>query len=231
LSIEQKLLISTLKLTPKGSTKQECVYTDAHVPSSYGQNLLQKLQKQKLINLVNGVIRVDTQSRLAIAIQATQLGAPIEQISSYLDWKEFESMAALALELNGYTTQENVHFTNNKKRWEIDVVGARKPLVICIDCKHWHHGMHPAALRKVAETQMQRTKAFVDCLPNGKVEASFLQWTSAVFVPVILSLIPFSQKYCNRVPIVPVLQVQDFIGQLALNLDVVQTFAKKFSHL
>jgi Holliday junction resolvase-like predicted endonuclease len=231
LSIERNLLISALKLTQKGPVKQELVYSDAHVPAAYGANLLQNLQSTTSLNLKDGLITADNQTRLTIAVAAAQKGADIEQISTHLAWQEFEAMAAMALQLNGYTTTNNLHFTQTGKRWEIDVVGCQKPLVVCIDCKHWRHGMHPSTMHKAAKTQAQRTHAFAQNLPNTKTKMDCTQWPKATFIPVILSLLPFAQKFCDQVPIVPVLSLQDFLGQLPLNLDCLVTFERQFEHL
>ncbi len=231
LSIERNLLISALKLTQKGPVKQELVYSDAHVPAAYGAKLLQNLQSTTGLNLKDDLITADTQTRLTIAVAAAQKGADIEQISTHLGWQEFEAMAAMALQLNGYTTTNNLHFTQTGKRWEIDVVGCQKPLVVCIDCKHWRHGMHPSTMHKTAKTQAQRTYSFAQNLPNTKIKMDCTQWPKATFVPVILSLLPFAQKFCDQVPIVPVLSLQDFLCQLPLNLDCLATFERQFKHL
>lgn len=231
MSVERNLLISLLKMTEKGDVKQEQVNIDSKLPSSVTSVLLQNLQNQNLIYLKNGLITVDTQSRIKIAVKAIQLGADIECVSSYLSWQEFEAIAAVALEYNGYVTKKNTRFTHNGRRWEIDVVGCRKPLVICVDCKHWHHGMHPSTLRKIVETQATRVAAFADFLPNRSADLPCLQWKRANFVPVIVSLVPYSSKFYDHVPVVPVLMLQDFISQLPLYLESVQYFSRVFSHL
>lgn len=231
LSIERNLLISVLKLTQNGSVKQEVVYSDAHVTAEYGEKLLQNLQTTTGINLNDRQITADTQTRLCLATQAAQLGADLQQMSLYLDWREFEALSAIALQLNGYTTTNNIHFSHNKKRWEIDVVGCRKPLVVCIDCKHWQHGMHPSAIQKAAQAQIQRTHALAHSTLKRKRPLAFSAWTKARFIPVALSLLPYSQKFCEQVPIVPVLQLQDFISQLPLNLACVCSFEQQITHL
>jgi hypothetical protein len=48
---------------------------------------------------------------------------------------------------------------------------------------------------------------------------------------VILSLFPSSFKFCDNVPIVPVLQLQDFLIQLPAQVESLMYFVKKFSHL
>ena len=231
MSVERNLLISLLKMTEKGAAKQEHVNLDARVPSSVGLMLLGKLQNENLLYLRDGMVEVDAQSRLKLAVKAVELGADIQHISDHLGWQEFEAIAALALELNGFVALKNVRFKHAGRRWEIDVVGCRKPLVLCIDCKHWHHGIHASTIRKMTESQAERVEAFANYLPNVAFDLPCAKWDRAKFVPVILSLVPFGSKFCDQVPVVPVLQLQDFISQLPLNVDSLRFFLREFRHL
>ena len=230
LSVERNLLISTLKLTKKGPVKQEAVKLDAKT-SSFVAFMLKKLQSEGLIYLKDDLIEIPENARLKLAVKALQMGADVEIVSEMLAWQDFEGMAAIALELNGYVTAKNVRFTNSKKRWEIDVVGCKNPLVICVDCKQWHHGMHLSNIRRIVEAQSNRAEAFAEFLPNKKLSLPCTKWSTAVFVPVILSLINVSVKFYAEVPVVPILAFQDFIHELPLNLSKVKTFSKKFEHL
>jgi Holliday junction resolvase-like predicted endonuclease len=230
-SIEKNLLISLLKLTENGPIRQESVIIDAKLPTSVASILLKKLQKEELVYLKNSLIEIDSPSRLKLAVKAVELGADVENISDLLQWQEFEAMAALALEQNGYETLKNVRFKNDGKRWEIDVVGCRKPIVVGIDCKHWHHGMHFSTLKKAATAQAERVAAFAESIPNKSINLPCVNWGKAKFVPVIVSLIQFGSNFCNDVPIVPVLKLRDFICQLPLQVDSLRYFEKRFTQL
>ena len=231
MSIERNLLISLLKLTENGAVEQKSVNKDARLPASLTSTLLEKLQNENLVYLKDDSVEVDTESRLKLAVKAVELGADVQSISDFLRWQEFEAIAALALELNGYATKKNVRFKHAGRRWEIDVVGCRKPLVLCIDCKHWHHGMHPSTLTKMTAAQAERVAAFADSLPSTSIDLPCAKWSKAKFVPVILSLISFAPKFCDNVPVVPVLQLQDFVSQLPLNVESLKYFSREFSHL
>ncbi len=204
---------------------------EAKLPSIVTLNLLKKLQNEGLIYLKGDIIEVDSQNRLKLAVKAVELGADVECISNCLLWQEFEAMAALALQLNGYQTLKNVRFKHAGRRWEIDVVGCRKPHVVCIDCKHWHHGMQFSRLKTVVESQTARVAAFADSLPNPSLNLHCVSWEKAKFLPVILSLVPFRSKFCNEVPAVPVLQLQDFISQLPLQVQSLRCFDRTFNRL
>jgi hypothetical protein len=218
MNIERDLIISTLKLTKNGLVSHELINKDAKIPSRIGRKLLEKQQNDGLIYLRNDYVDVDSFQRLKLAIRAISLGADLETVSDFLHWQEFEGMAALALERNDYEVTKNLRFTHAGRKWEIDIVGCRKPLVICMDCKHWHHGMHPSSLRKAAEEQVERTKAVAESMPNlAKVGCSL--WDAVKFIPVVLSLVTSKFKFYKSVPIVPILQLQDFLNQLPAYAD------------
>jgi Holliday junction resolvase-like predicted endonuclease len=231
LSVERNLLISLLKLTKDGATLIKDVNVDARLPSTVCIKLLQKMQNEKLVYLDGDKVEVDTENRLKIAVKAASLGADIQNISDMLKWQEFEEIAAIALKTNGYIVKKNVRFKHGDRRYEIDVVGCRKPLVVCIDCKRWQHAIAASALRKIVEEQIQRTEALADTLPNLTLDLECTKWEKTKFLPAVLSLVPGAYKFYYEVPVVPVLSLQDFIGQLPLYLDTMKCFPKKFSTL
>ena len=229
--VEWDLLISLLKLTKDGSVLVETVNKDARIASDIVMKLLETLQSQGLVHLKGGFVEIDRDGRLKIAVKAASLGADIERVSAFFSWQEFEEIAALALERNGYGSVRNVRFKHGGRRWEIDVVGCRKPLVLCVDCKHWRRGLKPSALRRIVEAQADRTRALANTLPSAALKIECAKWKKAKFVPAILSLIPSSFKFYNNVPVVPILQLQDFLMQLPAQVEELTYFVKDFSHL
>lgn len=231
MALERNLLISVLKLTKNGPTLTKDVNTNAHLPSSLCACLLKKMQNENLINLVDDTIEADSQSRLKIAIKAAAQGGDLQTIADMLCWQEFEEIAAEALKINGYTVTKNLHFKGSSRRYEIDIVGCRKPLVVCIDCKRWQHALRASELKKIAEEQAKRAEALAEALPNAKIILECTRWERVKFVPAVLSLMPGAYKFYYEVPIVPVLSLQDFIGKLPLYLDSVKVYPKTFHTL
>jgi Holliday junction resolvase-like predicted endonuclease len=172
------------------------------------------MQNDHLVYLHQELVEANDLQRLELAVRALKLGADLEKVSDCLQWKEFEGMAALAFENNGYVVQRNVHFKNHGRRWEIDVVGVRKPLVVCIDCKHWHHKLCESTARKIVSEQVARVRALAGTLPNPVARTKGLALDKYKFVPVVLSLIVEKSKFFEGVPIVPILQLQDFLNYL-----------------
>ncbi len=229
--VERDLLISLLKLTKDGSVLVECVKKDAKIASDIALKLLKKLQNEGLFYLKDNFVDADSGNRLRLAVKAVSLGADIEHVSEFLRWQEFEDISAVALERNGYLSRKNVRFKHGGRRWEIDVVGCRKPLVLCVDCKRWQRSVNPSALKKIVEAQVERARALADTLPSPSLKVECVKWNKAKFVPVILSLMPSSFKFYDDVPVVPVLQLQDFLTQLPAYVGSVKYFTKEFSHL
>ncbi|HJW65669.1 MAG TPA: nuclease-related domain-containing protein [Candidatus Bathyarchaeia archaeon] len=229
--VERNLLVSILKLTKNGSVLIEDVKKDSRLPLDSMTSLLEKFQNQDLFKINANNLEVHSENRLKIAVRAVSLGADIEAVSSFLGWQEFESIAATALKNNGYAVWQNLRFKHAARKWEIDVVGCRKPLIICLDCKDWHHGLSPSAIRRIVEAQVERARALADALPNVSTGIERAKWNQAKFVPAILALLPTRFKFCDGVPIVPVLQLQDFLNQLPLELESLKYFQKEFTHL
>jgi Holliday junction resolvase-like predicted endonuclease len=229
--IERELIISLLKLTKDGSILVESIKNEAKIASDIVTKLLEKLQNEGLIYFEKGAIEIGSDNRLKLAIRAVCLGADIERVSAFFDWKEFENVAAIALERNGYIVSRNVRFKSSGRRWEIDVVGCKKPIVLCVDCKHWRRGLTVSALKRIVKAQMDRTRALVEMLPSSVSKLECAKWKKAKFVPVILSLFPTQFKFYEKVPIVSILQLQNFLAQVPAQVDSLTCFSKEFSHL
>ncbi len=229
--VERDLLISILKLTKDESVLVETVKNDSRIAYDIVRKLLEKLQNEGLIYLKDDIVEIDSDNRLRLAVKAASLGADIERISGFFSWQEFEDIAALALQRNGYVVAKNVRFKHAGRRWEIDVVGCRKPIVLCVDCKHWQHGLKPSELRKIVEAQVERANALADTLPTVALKIECAKWKKAKFISMILSLFPSSFKFYEDVPVVPVLQLQDFLLQLPAYVESLRYTVKDFMHL
>lgn len=227
MSIETNLIISILKLTKNGPVSNKLVNKDAKIPRQIAQKLLRKLQNDTLIYVQRNVLEANSLQRLKLAVHAINLGADIENVSSFLQWQEFENMAAVAFERNNYSVAKNLRFKHDNRRWEIDIVGCRKPIAICVDCKHWHRGLPPSALKRIVEEQVERTFALAESLSSltGKIECA--SWDTVKLIPAVLSLVTGRFKLHDKVPIVAVLQLQDFLGQLPAYTDSLKHFAKE----
>jgi Holliday junction resolvase-like predicted endonuclease len=214
MNVEAQMLIAVLELTRDGSVVQETINKHARIPTQVASKLLQKMHNDHLVYVHDNFVEASDIQRLEMAVRALRSGADLEKVSDLLRWKEFEGMAAFALENNGYLVQRNVRFKNGGRRWEIDVVGLRKPLVVCMDCKHWHHRLYESTTKKIVNEQIARVHALATSLPNPAIRIIPATSNAYKFLPVVLSLIVDESKFFGGVPIVPILQLQDFLNHL-----------------
>ncbi len=214
MSIEKDLINSILKLTVERPVSFELINKDANLPSIVVTELLQKLQREGLVYVQKPLVKANTIQRLELAVHALKLGADMEHISGFLSWKEFEDMVAAVLERNEYATLRNLRFKHGERRWEVDVIGCKKPLIICIDCKHWRHRLSPSNLERIVSEQIERTSALAKCLPASIRRITNASWSKVALVPAVVTLIPSDLKLYKNVPVVPVFQLQDFLREL-----------------
>ncbi len=231
MSFENWILVSVLKLTQVGSTSDEAVAKDSRVPLDFTSRMLNQLGSEGSLSLESGIVTASVFERLNLAVRAASSGVDSETLSKHLNWQEFESLSAFALERNGYKVIKNLHFRGAGRRWEIDVVGFKKPLVLCIDCKHWGSSIGQSSIRRIVLEQSERTRAFCEALPIAKKQFECTCWEKAKFVPAVITLFPGNLKFLDDTPVVPVLQIQDFVHQLPAHVGSLKSFMKNFAHL
>lgn len=150
------------------------------------------------------LIHFEESDRLKTGILAINMGVPIDEISILLEWQDFESLTAEILKSRDFETMCNVVLT--KPRMQIDVIGIKSGIAVLIDCKHWNK-MNQSALEKAVKKQIERTRHF---LSKAKVQAA---------VPVIVTLYQNKTKFIDRVPIVPIHQLDAFCDEFYGNLE------------
>jgi Holliday junction resolvase-like predicted endonuclease len=228
MTLERDILISILKLTKSGPIAEEIIARDANVPVQVTHELLKEFRDAELIKWQNKVIEASSNQRAKIAIHAIKSGADFERVCRVLEWIEFENLAATAFEANNFDVRRRFRFKWAQRRWEIDVLGCREPLIACVDCKHWTHGWRESAIRKAAEAQALRTKVLAEALSPLRKKIGLVQWRQATLIPVVLSLVPGPLKFYKKVPIVPILQIQNFLNELPAHITALTHFRAYF---
>jgi len=150
-------------------------------------------------------------NKLKTALSAIKSGAPIEEASRDVDWKDFEGLVAEILESKNFEVIRN--FRMRKPTMEIDVVGIHLGVAVLIDCKHWKR-MTNSALEKIVLRQIDRVKHYV-----AKTD-------EVVAAPVIVTLYQEETKFVSKVPIVPIIQFSSFIDEFYGNLEEIRTIEK-----
>ncbi len=148
--------------------------------------------------------------RLQTALFAINLGADLEDVSEYLNWKDFESLTGIILEEKDFEVTKNLILT--KPRMEIDVIGKKMNIALLIDCKHWKN-MSKSALDEIVKKQVERVKHFVS-----------IENMSAL--PVIVTLHQETIQFIGNVPIVPIMKLSSFLDEFVGNLDSLKSIEK-----
>jgi len=231
MTYEKDVLVSLLKLTKAEGVHKEFLRKDARVSAQLLDEVLGKLSADEFIRQQHDLIEASSSQRIRMAVQAIKLGADFERVSKVLEWTEFESIAGEVFQANGFQVLRNFRFKHAEKRWEVDVLGCKEPFIVCVDCKQWRRGWSRSAIVKAVEVHANRVQALADALPNYYQKARLLGWRNAMLVPMILSLVSSSFKFYNNVPVVPILQLQDFITQLQFEATSLTHFKKKISFI
>ncbi len=175
------------------------------------KELLYTLVQNGIGTLNDDVVDFDIpHDRLQTALFAINLGADLEDVSEYLNWKDFESLTGIILEEKDFEVTKNLILT--KPRMEIDVIGKKMDIALLIDCKHWKN-MSKSALDEIVKKQIERVKHFVS---TENMSA----------LPVIVTLHQESIQFVGNVPIVPIMKLSSFLDEFVGNLDSLKSVEK-----
>lgn len=166
--------------------------------------ILDNLMKNGIGTYEDDLVKFGEADRLKTSILAISMGAPVEEVSKCLNWQDFESLTAEILLSRDFETSRNVILT--KPRMQIDVVGIKSGIAVLIDCKHWSR-MSQSTLETAVRKQVERTKHYVS---REKVQAA---------VPAIVTLYQYEARFIDRVPIIPIFQLDAFCEEFYGNLE------------
>jgi hypothetical protein len=150
------------------------------------------------------IINFNQGDKLKASLFAIEQGAPIEEVSINLNWRDFEGIVAEILQSKDFSIIKNLILT--KPRMEVDVIGVNHGIAILIDCKHWKR-LSQSALREIVKKQVERVKHYV-----AKTQ-------DAIAIPAIVTLYQEEISFIDKVPIIPILQFSSFLDEFYGNLD------------
>ena len=137
-------------------------------------------------------------NKLSIALIAINKGINVVDISSKLNWHDFELFSSELLKYHGYTVYTNFRLKNPKR--EIDIIGIKSQKALLIDCKHWKK-KSITGLKQIVEKQKNRSKLFIQ-KSNIKVQNVF---------PIVLTFLPNGNSFINGVPIISINKLNSFL--------------------
>ena len=212
MTAKTEVILALLKHSSNGQAKKDVVAKESGVPVDILNNLLHDFHENGFIEHENKNIVLTSDQRVNLAIYAINQGTDVERVCKVLEWKEFENFSAVAFERNNFTVKQRFRFKASQRRWEIDIIAYSEPIIVCVDCKRWRRGWRNSAINKIAAAQAQRTEVLAINFQDIQRKIG-INWKNATLFPVILSLFPGQIKFYNRVPVVPILQLQNFIDE------------------
>lgn len=180
----------------------------AKIDQISAKQILNVLVANSIGKIDGDFIQFTAGDKLKAALYALTEGVPIEEVSTRLNWKDFEGLVAEILESKGFRIIRNLILT--KPRMEIDVIGENHGVVLLIDCKHWKR-QSSSSLNKSVKKQIGRVKHYV-----AKTQG-------VVGVPAIVTLYQEQLSFIDKVPIVPISQFSSFVDEFYGNLDALNT--------
>ena len=189
--------------------------TDFHAVTNFDEStcnqILEFLNENQIGTNDGSLYYFEKGDKLKIAMILLEKGFPIDELSSGLDWRDFEGLTAEILSAKNFAIVKNLIMT--KPRMEIDVVGIRLGIAILIDCKHWNK-YSISSLNLAVSKQIERTKMYVEKTPGS------------IGVPVIVTLSQDKINFIENVPIVPITKFSSFIDEFYGHLDEMETIEK-----
>ena len=210
MKIHPKMTIGLQGIIPGGISVQDFSAV-TKMNSSDSKTILEEFIKNNIGSKQDDFYYFESSDKLKIAIALLEKGFPIDEISVFLDWRDFEGLTAEILSSKDFAVIKNMMLT--KPRMEIDVVGIRLGIAILIDCKHWKR-YSSSSLNSAVKKQIERTKHYV-----AKTEGSMA-------VPVIVTLHQDKINFIDKVPIVPIFQFSSFIDEFYGNIEQMNTIEK-----
>ncbi len=173
------------------------------------RNRLSILPDRDLIFISGETIEV--RDRLGIAEILLSYGRSPESVSELLSWREFEQFCRRALEENGFAVSTNFRFTRDEKRYEIDIIAARWPHLLFIDCKHWRPG-RSSGLKRAAQKQRSRMAAASNHTLKfeGRTRIDQSQYQRLALLVSLTDV----RRLIDGVPIVPIFRFNSFLQGL-----------------
>jgi len=201
-------------------TKQTCdcliseIVASSRTCRSLVEESLLKLRQVDAVSIVGEEIHISPEQRLRVAELAIREGVDPERIARELRWQEFEAFADRVLRLNAFVTLKHFVFKSLGRRFEIDVIGAKEPLLLCIDCKHWHHGWAPSKVTRSARDQVERVLSLSQVLRAGDARLPTFEWHLIRVLPIVMTLADVSPRLIEGVPIVSALRFASFLSEI-----------------
>jgi len=150
--LARRFVLELLKSTVSDrAVSLDLLATYAACSKDYCSNLASELG----IPMANGRLSLSRRTRLDLALGEARRGY-LEKPSRFLDWQDFELFSQEFMDELGYETTLDTRIKGEGRTWQLDVIGIKGQLVICLDCKHWAPPLSPS---RFEEAEIHQSKA------------------------------------------------------------------------
>ena len=154
--------------------------------------------------------RLTNSARFTLAFEAVRHGG-LKQVARALTWQEFEAFTEECLQTVGFDTQKGLIVKDDFRRWQIDVIAKKSPMILAIDCKHWESPGYESKLSNAAEHQKLAVQALIQQMgERGEVGREGL-----LVLPMILTLFEPRARMVGGVVVVSIEQFGDFLERVS----------------
>ena len=154
--------------------------------------------------------RLANSARFKLAFEAVRQGG-LQRVARALTWQEFEAFTEECLQSVGFETQKGLIVKDDSRRWQIDVIAKKNPMILAIDCKHWESPGYESKLSRAAEHQKLALQAFIHQMSErGEVESEGL-----LALPMILTLFEPRVRFVGSVVVLSIEQFADFLERVS----------------
>ena len=210
----RNILVSILNLTKENNRcSLEDLRAHARMTLADLRWQVEKLAAAGMLRLQENLAVTNPEQRLGMALRALGEGADFERICRLLSWQEFEDITVRSLEANGFSAVKHVVFKSNDARQEVDVVGVRGMLIVCLDCKHWMRGLRGTLAKEIAMAQAKRAQGLASS-ERARTRLGISTTSALYFVPVVVSLVNAGPRSSCGVPIVSALKLNSFLRSI-----------------
>lgn len=155
-------------------------------------------------------VRLTNSARFKLAFEAVRHGG-LQQVARALTWQEFESFAEECLQTVGFVTQKGLIVKDDSRRWQIDVVAKKSPMILAVDCKHWESPGYESKLSNAAEHQELALRVLIQQM----VEREQVGREGLLALPVILTLYEPRARIVDGAVVVSIEQLGDFLERVS----------------
>jgi len=193
----------------------------------YGKLSVSDVVMNKIFETIKGETgifdRFSPELKIKLAFLAIRLGGSVEEVTRLLSWREFEGFCSNILEYHFFRVYRNFRFKSNKRRFEIDLMGLKKPYILCFDAKKWDLRPRKASgIRKSALMQLERCVELASKIPTLKTALNLNDWKEILIIPGIVTLFEEAVKIFEGVPVVPLFKFKRFIEEFEDYLDKIK---------